>query len=160
MLTLFAQGAGHYPEPYWLGPTIASTGFFIAVMVSMLVALAWRNGRLAHEERMKAMEIGFPLPPKASRWPTAIYCAAVGLGVPTGTFFLTWMGSQSFRSPQDIWVAPSIVSVVALIGTSIVAAIGFGRSDRSMQPEKSSTPVGKPAVDPESLDFSGRLRRG
>jgi hypothetical protein len=158
MLSLFAQYSAYDQFPYWLGPTIASVGFFVAVIVSMLVMLAWRNGRLAHEERMKAL--GFSLPPKASRWPTAIYCAAVGLGVPTGTFFLTWMGSQSYHAPPDIWVAPSAVSIVALIGTSIVAAIGFGRSDRSMQPENATTPVGKPAVDPESLDFSGRLRRG
>jgi hypothetical protein len=160
MRTLLAQISEDERFPYWIGPTIASIGFFVAVMVAMLVMLAWRNGRLAHEERMKAMEMGFSPPPKVSRWPTAIYCGAVGVGVPATTFLLTWMGSQSFRAPQDIWVAPSIVSIVALIGTSIVAGIGFAQSDRSVQPEKSSTTVAKPAADPDSLDFSGRLRRG
>lgn len=99
------------------------------------------------------MELGFP--PRRSTAPLAAFCSIVGAGVPIGTFLITWLASQTTNVPQDIWVAPSVVSVAAIIGVSTVAGIGFGRSDSSAQAD----PRAKPASDPDTIDFAGRVAR-
>jgi hypothetical protein len=138
----------------------ASSGrivFMVAVaavgLVIPVVVLAWRKTTLGHIERMKAMELGQP--PRPSHGPLALYCGVVGAGVPIGTFLITWLASESHRAPNDIWVAPSVVSVVALIGVSIVAGTGFARSNTSAVPESKT----KPAPDPDAVDFAGRFHR-
>jgi hypothetical protein len=135
-LLLFAQ-IGEGSERF---DAIGKTVFMVAMagvgIVIPVVILAWRKTQMAHLERMKAMELGYPL--RTCRGPLALYCGVVGASV-----------------PHDIWVAPTVVSVVALIGVSIVAGTGFGRSDASAQPQ----PKTKPAQDPDTVDFAGRFQR-
>jgi hypothetical protein len=150
-LPLFAQIAESSQEFESIGKTVFLVAMAAVGLVIPVVLLAWRKMQLAHIERMKAMELGQPLPP--SFGPLALYCGVVGAGVPIGTFLITWLASQRLSAPNDLWVAPSAVSVVALIGVSIVAGVGFGRSAASADPQ----PKTKPAHDPDTVDFAGRL---
>jgi hypothetical protein len=150
------------------GQSVASERFEPALrsafMISMavgfgvllpLILLGMKKAQLAHIERMKAMELGFV--PSPSRGPLAFYCSAVGLGVPIITFVITWLATQTGNSPHDIWVAPSVVSGLAILGVTIVAAIGFGRPEASAH--QGTSTAAKPAQDPEAYDFAGRLNR-
>jgi hypothetical protein len=150
-LPLFAQIAVGPDEFESIGKTVFLVAITAVGLVIPVVLLTWRKMQLAHIERMKAMELGQPLPP--SFGPLALYCGVVGAGVPIGTFLITWLASQRLSAPNDLWVAPSAVSVVALIGVSIVAGVGFGRSAASADPQ----PKTKPAHDPDTVDFAGRL---
>jgi hypothetical protein len=150
-LPLFAQIAESSAEFESIGKTVFLVAMAAVGLVIPVVLLAWRKMHLAHIERMKAMELGQPLPP--SFGPLALYCGVVGAGVPIGTFLITWLASQRLSAPNDLWVAPCAVSVVALIGVSIVAGVGFGRSVASAD----SQPKTKPTHDPDTVDFAGRL---
>lgn len=88
-----------------------------AVLVPMVMAL--RHAAVKrdnqHRERMKALETGQPVPGE-SGWPAAFACASVGAGVPLGSFLFTWLASVSTpRLPGEIWFAPAVVSLVAIL---------------------------------------------
>jgi hypothetical protein len=148
-----ARGSQDTDGAYFI-PRMLMVAAVVGVGIGIpILLLAWRKAKMSHLERMKAMELGhLPIP---SQGPLALYCGVVGAGVPIGTFLITWMASQSHRVPNDIWVAPSIVSVVALIGVSIVAGTGFARSNASAEPQSKT----KPAHDPDAVDFAGRFHR-
>jgi len=159
---IFAQSA---PAP------MSETGSTIMTIVAVLLFTwtlviapslyyyVWRSARVKDAERARLIELGFVPPPRGSRWPQAIYCLAVGAGVPIGTFLITWLASQARNAPDHLWVAPTVVSVAAVVASAVVASISFWRADRpSSRPEALASHAGKPPVhaDAEALDFAGR----
>ena len=105
-----------------------------------------------HRERMKALETGQPVPGEAA-WPAAVACAAVGLGVPIGSFFLTWMACLTVPNlPAPVWIAPAAVSLVALMSAGQIAET-LGR--RSRTPSKPAIDAKPPMYDPDAYDVVG-----
>ncbi len=159
MIPLFAQAAPilGFSRGVWL--TILA---FVAVLLLIPILLLWRNSRMRHEEQMKAMDLGFTPDHRPSRWPLAIYGGAVGAGVPVGTFALTLAAVLSLpASPENIfiWIVPGVVSVVAIVATTIVVGVTFNRPDplaRAVAPD----PKFKPVASPDAFDFAGRVGRG
>ncbi len=156
---IFAQSA---PAPMSETSAVIMTivaSLFAWTLVIVPALFAWRNARVADVERARLIELGFMPPRRDSRWPQAIYCLAVGAGVPIGTFLITWLASQAPNAPDHLWAAPTVVSVAAVVASMIVASISFWRADRgSSRPEALASRAGKPPVhaDAEALDFAGR----
>ncbi len=103
-----------------------------------------------HRERMKALETGQPVPGEAG-WPVAVATAMIGAGVPLVSFSLTMVASlNNYTLPAEIWIAPTVASVVALIASVSVA--------RAMQ-HRTTPPApdqAKPtAYDPDAYDVVG-----
>jgi hypothetical protein len=106
-----------------------------------------------HRERMKALETGQAVPGE-SNWPQAFVCAAIGAGVPIGSFlftFLAWICKSA--SPGEIWVAPAVVSLVAVISSASLGSSMFA-SDKSKSKAEAEL-NGKPAFDPDAYDVVG-----
>lgn len=107
-----------------------------------------------HIERMKALETGRPIPGE-SYMPQAFVCAAVGAGVPVGSFlftFLAWVSTHN--PPTEMWVAPMSTSLVALMCCTIMALKMF-RPAKGSTTEADANANGKPAFDPDAYDFVG-----
>lgn len=120
-------------------------------------SLAWRNGRLAQEERNRLLGMGIMPNVRTSRWPQALYCSIVGLGVPTGSFLLAWSFEPSDANEftgRLVWVAAMIVSTVSLIGTSVVAAVTL-RPDRAGPVGTPTVGIAKAPIDSSAFEFSG-----
>ncbi len=125
------------------------------LIIGMIAAFMRRSGDVS--ERARLFEMGYYLPRRPSRWPQAFFCTAMGLGVPVVA--LAFAGTRSGPWP-DVWIVACIISVAAIVGATIVASIVFFRPDPSGQPEKLVAVSGKPVLDPDALDFAGRLGRG
>ncbi|MDB5352829.1 MAG: hypothetical protein JWN86_4076 [Planctomycetota bacterium] len=123
-----------------------------AVLVPTILSFRYygKQREFEHLERMKALETGQPVPGDA--WPGAFVCAAVGAGVPVGSFLFTFLTSVNTRSvPGEIWLAPAGVSVIALWTCFRLASTVF----RPSVPAPTSHLNGKPAFDPVAYDMAG-----
>ncbi len=126
-----------------------------AFLVPIIMALKQgsKKREFQHIERMKALETGRTVPGESS-WPQAFVCAAVGAGVPVGSFlftFLAWVNTSN--TPNEIWFAPAVVSTIALLCSMGLATLLF-------RPVKAATPTdvqlnGKPSFDPDAYDVVG-----
>ncbi len=133
---------------------------FLAIIlgISGAIVLLIRAGMgsRADAERARLFEMGYYLPRRSSRWPQSLFCTAMGLGVP-----MTALAFASDRgAPPEAWIVACVISVAAVVGATIVAALVFYRTEPSGQPEKLDPNHSKPASDPDALDFAGRLGRG
>lgn len=144
----------------WEADDVVGIGAVVAVISIIAGLIIWRNKRIAQEERMKLLEMGYLLPRRTSRWPQALFCTVVGAGVPFGMYLITWMAASTRNTPTDLWIGTCIVSVTAIVGSTIVAGISFGRTEPLAQVEKLALPTGKPAADADALDFAGRMGHG
>ena len=103
-----------------------------------------------HLERMKALETGRSVPGE-SNWPQAFVCAAVGAGVPIAAFlftFLAWVNRSG--TPGEIWVAPAVVSLGAVMSSMGLVSSLFAsdKSKAKIDPGLN----GKPVLDPDAYD--------
>jgi hypothetical protein len=144
------------PEQLSVGGLLILVAFGVALFIGVIALGFGLRKSPADAERSRLFEMGYYLPRRASRWPQAFFCTAMGLGVPIVA--MGFAGAQ--RSVMsDVWIVACIVSVAAIIGATIVASIVFFRPEPSGQPEKLVTDTAKPALDPDALDFAGRLGR-
>ena len=124
------------------------------VLVPTILAFRQISNKRAfqHAERMKSLETGRSVPGESS-WPQAFVCAAVGAGVPVGSFlftFLAWVNTYS--TPGEIWIAPAVVSIVAVMSTVKLATHLFAPAkDYATDASRN----GKPAFDPDAYDVVG-----
>ncbi len=133
------------------------------VLVPVIMILRYVLGRQErqhqHEERLRAMELGRPLP--GSNAGPALTCIAIGALVPIGAFFCVWM--VSLRGDVDVmaWIAAMIVSIVAVVSSLRLASTLFEGGSQP-EPTPSDRLVGeprinnKPSFDPDSIDVVGR----
>jgi len=111
--------------PFLLPMAVVALGLLVAFSTLLALLAGGRKNQIAHIERMRAMELGYILTERASRWPLAFYCVAMGAGVPIATFLITWIATLHGTTPLFIWNIPAIVSGIAIGGSTIVAAIAF-----------------------------------
>lgn len=140
----------------------ASTALFIPivgilmpmVLVPTILVLRFvhRRHEWRHRERMRALELGRPIPPPDRGWP-ALVAIALGAGVPIGTFGFAWLTAlTSGRAGEDVFIPATVVSCVALgIGAKLALRLLPAR-------EPADDPAGltKPALDPDAYDVAGR----
>jgi hypothetical protein len=135
-----------------LGAAVVATLIFLGVIAGFL-----RRPRF-EAERERLFEMGYYLPRRPSRWPQALFCTALGLGVPIVA--LSFASAGESAPWVNVWVIACIISVAGIIGATIVAAIVFFRPEPSGKPEPLVGHHAKPAADPDALDFAGRMGRG
>src|SRR5262245_31718461 len=84
------------------------------VLVPSILAMkhAQRKREWEHVERMKALELGRPVP-GTEGWPAAA-AIAIGAGVPICAFLFTWLARLTAETADEVFIAPTIVSVVAV----------------------------------------------
>lgn len=139
------------------GPILGIIATVVGLAVGILLILRAGFGSRVDAERAKLFEMGYYLPRRPSRWPQALFCTAMGLGVPIAA--LAFAGGRS-SGWTEVWIVACIISCAAIVGATIVAAIVFYRTEPSGQPERLEAAPAKPASDPDALDFAGRLHRG
>src|SRR4051812_43099259 len=93
----------HFPEI--LIPLAGIALPMVLVPTIMGMRQANKKREYQHAERMRALELGQPIPGQ-SHWAAAV--AAIGAGVPLASFLFTFLGYVNFRNaPGEIWIAPT-----------------------------------------------------
>jgi hypothetical protein len=115
-----------------------------------------RKREWEHIERMKAMEMGLPVP-GAEPWSASV-CMAIGAGVPAAAFFFTWLSYVQAPRHGDIFLAPTLVGIAAVfVARSLALKLLTPRQPQSQsQLAGGSYRNGKPAHDPDAFDVVGR----
>jgi hypothetical protein len=140
---------------------VAIPAILLLIGVSLFVAI--RNGQRRreweHAERMTALQMGLPVPPRDAPWAKAAVSIAVGLGVPLVAFGFTYLAftDKPAAAPQ-IWIAPGVVGGLSVIGASILAGSLFQGGSRSAPmaaADRRHGPGMKPTHDPDALDVVG-----
>lgn len=160
-LPLFAQ---HAAPPMDVavsrGVPIAFVGvgtlFIIGAFVLSIIWLVTRNGRrereMEHLERLRALEVGMPLPGDGPWWTPNRVAAGIGVGVPVFAFATAFLTTIVGHGPQviAIWVGTAAVSVAAIIcGTVLTVHLPKAAAQASRL-------NAKPAFDPDAYDVAGR----
>ncbi len=104
-----------------------------------------RNRELEHAERIKALEMGRPLPGEAKDqpWSMAARMATwIGAGVPIGVFVCAWLTSMMVGYHETVWGAAGVVGLSGVICGAILAG----------QAIKSDAATAKPRVEEDSYD--------
>jgi len=111
-----------------------------------------RQREWEYKERMRALELGRPLP-GTDKWP-AIAAIALGAGMPVGVFLCTWMAVLTAHADDGIFVAATVVSLGGVWGGT--TALKRLLASRELPAEAPYQANGKPAHDPDAYDVVGR----
>jgi hypothetical protein len=130
------------------------------------LAVAERRKReLEHTERMKRLELGLADPTSDAQWARALVCAAIGFGVPLSAFVATLIAYLNKDHVADeIWIAPSLVSVASVIAGATLAGHLFrggpssapGADALANEAAHANHQAAKPPVDADAFDVVGR----
>lgn len=133
---------------------IAALMIPMVVAPTALVTKYLRTRReLQHRERMKALEVGLPAF-AASHWPAAFAAVGIGVGVPVGSFLVAWLATLTSNTGAEAFGFAMIVSIVALVQGSRLAARLAPPTDVPDHPHRAN---GKPPVyDPDAFDVVSR----
>ena len=123
--------------PMFLVPTI------------MAMKQTQRRREWEHLERMKALELGRPLP-SAQVWP-ALATIAIGAIMPMGVFIVAWLASPS--ASGSAFEGAAFVGVCGVFAGAFLGKRLF--AERSTKPADLET-IAKPRFDPEAYDVVGR----
>jgi len=123
------------------------------VLVPLILAFrhSAKKREFSHRERMKALETGRPVPGEGANPAVAVVCMAIGTGVPTVSFVFTWLASLTApHLAAGIWVAPAVVSSIALL-------VAYRLASTLLCPVRASNEplIGKPTFDPDAYDVVG-----
>ena len=132
-----------------------------AIMLPAVIvptALAFRHAAKKREhqhlQRMKALETGQPVPGEVT-WPAAVACSLIGAGVPLIAFSLTFVVAISSSHPRqgELWIAPTIVSVCALLSSIAIAKVMTrAKTPITLDSHRNGKP---PVYDPDAYDVVG-----
>jgi hypothetical protein len=122
------------------------------VLVPSIIAMkhAHRRREWEHAERMKALEMGLPLPGKEG-W-SALVCTSIGAGVPIAALIAALIGSQGHES-EAAWAAAGMVGLGGVISGSTLATRLFPSRRRTKEVDLHAKP---PEFDPDAYDVVGR----
>ncbi len=112
-----------------------------------------RKNDQQHEERLRALELGYPPDSMTSWWTPQRLAAAIGVFVPLGAAAIAMvatLGTNSDWFPLVIWPAAGAIGVTGVIGGTVLAARLAGTDTLSTH---NPNPTAKPAWhDPETFD--------
>jgi hypothetical protein len=141
-----------------------SLGLSLLLILGILILAGFwmiRNGQLRreweHAERMRALEMGMPVPPRESAWAKALVCVAIGLGVPVIAFSITLAAYERPGAADELWVAPAVVSGLSVISATLLGGFLFvGGAKAGSTAPRGQHPGVKPVGDPDAIDVVGR----
>ena len=129
----------------------------------LLIRNGHRRREWEHAERIKALEMGQPLPARDAPWTRAWICIAIGAGVPLIAFVLTGIAHERPGTADAIFIAPAIVSVLSVISATVLGGFLFHKplSAKMLASDHDGSNagpgfVGKPMADPDAIDVVGR----
>jgi hypothetical protein len=140
-----------------MGGEIIAVAWIIlpVVLVPTIIAMkhANRKREWEHLERMKALELGQPIPRNDTWW--ALGSMAIGAGVPVGAMFCAWMASLTTKLGDHAWPAAAVLGVTGIIGGIKLGKCRF--ASRPAQRGLADVANGKPyAADPDAYDVVSR----
>jgi hypothetical protein len=104
-----------------------------------------------HAERMKALDLGQPLP-GGEVWPSAA-AIAIGAVVPISALLIALIGGLA-GAHEEVAVPSTLVGFSGVIGGSILATRLIGNRNRAKRQDLYAN--GKPHMDPDAYDVVGR----
>ncbi len=135
-------------------PIVALMIPMVIVPTTLILKHAARKRELDHIERMRGMELGCSPPPSSMGSPAALAASAIGVLVPLGSFAITLAAAESNAGPDEIWFAPVVVSLAALVASWMIYARGIA-SQLAWQASQQPASLAKPAFDPDAYDVVG-----
>jgi hypothetical protein len=111
-----------------------------------------RKREWEHLERLKALEMGQPLP-GTDAWPAAA-AIAIGAGMPVGVFFAAWMACLTAGAESVVFVPAMFVGLAGVGGGVMTMTRLLGSRRTPKTPEHLAN--GKPEFDPDAYDVVGR----
>jgi hypothetical protein len=115
-----------------------------------------RKREYQHLERMKALELGRPLP-GGDAWASAM-AIAIGAVVPLGSILIGWLASLTTSSPTAPWEAAGPVAGVGVVCGFVLGWRLIGARSAAKRSQPSEELNGKPIYDPEAYEFVGHHR--
>ncbi|WP_169972617.1 hypothetical protein [Tautonia rosea] len=124
------------------------------ILVPTVIVLRQRARRREWEyrERMKAMEMGLPVP-GSEVWASRV-AIAIGAIMPAGVFGVAWLASLT-TSVDEVWIAAAVVGIVGVIQGSRLAnrtLSGTQRLEKEDQRSSNAQGQGKPQFDPDAYE--------
>ena len=147
---LFGQAVSGLGQavPTWAVISALGMGVLtILILVPTVLGLrfARRQRELEHAEKLRALELGHPLPgsePPPKQSPGMM----IGLWVPVCVFGIAFVATQSGRQQHEAWIAAAIVGTAGVIcGTVLTLKAGEAGTPTSGH-------AGKPMVDPAAYE--------
>lgn len=121
--------------------------FLIGVPVILGIRSESRRREMEHLERMRAIELGRPIPNESGWWTPARLAVGIGVGVPICIFAIGAKAAELYGAAPFIWPSAGAVSVAAVICGTVLAARA------TMNPPTGSANVNtKPYVHPDAYD--------
>lgn len=163
---LLAQHVGVAIHPADERMSVLGIGIPIMLMVAAIVMgltymgvrLSRQHRELEHTERMRALEMGHPLPgslPPAPFWTVSKIAGGMGLLLPAFALALAFTLSDGRTSPEiaaNAWIAAGLIGVAGVIGATILTLRG--------EPAESRTAIArtmKPTMtDPDAYDTASQ----
>lgn len=137
-------------------PIVAILMPLALVPTVMVLRQSARKREWQHRERMKAIDLGIPVP-GAEAW-MGRSAIAIGAIMPIGVFAVAWLASMTTHH-DEVWLAAALVSAAGVIGG---ARLGGHRSVVKHQQEGEhrlsafTRANGKPSFNPEAYDAIAR----
>lgn len=134
----------------FLGMTLGVLGLGVACFA---IYLGTRNERrkreLEHQERMRALELGRPLP-GGGPWLTPLRTGLlIALAVPVVALAIAAKATEASGYHPEIWQAAGMVGVAAVIGGSVIIGLSLSRSAEGPAALASES---KPHVEEDAYD--------
>ncbi len=137
-----------------LVPLVSLLGLIVPLVMLMMYLVRKRDQ--GHMERMRAIEMGYPLPP-SDFWP-ALTALTIGAGVPLGACLMALITTMNAQDNSDIvepaWIVAGIIGGCGVLGGTILASILFATRRRSTT-QMPTNAHRKPAFDPEAFEPIG-----
>ena len=139
-------------ERFSLGLALFAGCVGLLIVVGLPVVLGirseMRKREMEHTERMRAIELGRPLPGEGGWSSLGRLALAIGAGVPLGTLGIGWLAAVSTgEAIAFLWPSAGAVGVTAVICGTVLAA-RMPREAARIGPD----PHAKPAFDPDAYD--------
>lgn len=131
---------------------VAITMPLLLVSTIMLLKHRARKREWQHQERMRAMDLGLPIP-NGDIWP-ALTAIAIGAGVPVGSMFWAFVANAGSHDAHGAWPCAMMVGMAGVIGGTKLA--GRLLPPRRQPDDASHLANGKPRFDPDAYDVVGR----
>jgi hypothetical protein len=139
-------------------PAVAIVALMIPIVIvpaALLMRYLARRREQMHVERLRAIELGYPLP-ESPFWP-AFTALMIGAGVPLGACLLalaTTLSMPDAEMAEPAWIVAGIIGGAGVLGGTVLASILFATRRR----QTSQTPLNwhhKPTFDPEAFEPIG-----
>jgi hypothetical protein len=136
-----------------------SLGFVLAFLGLGIAYFAVYHGirlerfkqEVAHEARMRALDLGRVLPGDEPWWSPARTALAIGLIVPVTVFMCATIASHVVGFHEGIWIAAGLVGLGGVISGSCLAGLSFSTAHQGKYPELAE----KPEVAEDAYDVVG-----